>query len=105
MSIEGIEQDVLNWHSDIFPNATKEAVDDKLLEETIEFINVFRCVNSTNEDYWDELADVIITNMVFIAKHTDRKISLADIIRRKLEINKAREWGPELPDGNRERVK
>lgn len=101
-----IERDVLKWHKNTFPNATIEAVQEKLEEEVGEFFEVVEKRDDAKPvEYWDELADVIIVNMVFVNKTSNGEICLADIIRRKLEINKKRQWGKETENGDRPRVK
>jgi NTP pyrophosphatase (non-canonical NTP hydrolase) len=104
--MDSIEKDVLEWHRETFPRATLDAIQDKLQEELKEFIEVVKGKEKYKPvDYWDELADVIIVNMVYVNRSSNGEVTLEDIVRRKLEINKERTWGSELPDGSRPRVK
>lgn len=51
----------------------------------------------------EEFADMCI---VFISRQRKKgRRGLAELIRDKLEINKLRDWGIELPNGDRRRVK
>jgi phosphoribosyl-ATP pyrophosphohydrolase len=103
--MQEIEKEVLEWHKETFPNATGAAIMDKVFEEIGEFVHVALNPNSKPAEYWDELADVIITNMALINNTSGGDVTLADIVRRKLGINKARQWGPEDENGDRKRVK
>jgi len=97
MTIEDIEKEVLEWHRETFPNATDEAIDDKLQEEVAE-LNGEIYFGDDKGKKANEIADVCIVSIAMLARmHT----SLSAIIAAKLAVNKARTWGPEQPDGNR----
>jgi len=98
-TLEGVEKEVVVWSKTTFPNATKEALREKFNEE---FNELFEAMVMKPGDRFKELADVCI---VAIRELHDSESSLSEIIAAKLAINQGREWGLELPDGNRERVK
>ncbi len=92
---------IIDWHKKTFPNATHEAVEDKLLEEVDELI--YAILNNDNESILEEVADVFIVSFVLIERYTNKRFF--DIIDKKMNINKARKWGKEIDNGDRPRSK
>lgn len=97
--MNSIEKEVLEWHKATFPNATEDAVWKKLQEEAIELLDSIKFGIEFTEE---ELADVCIVAIRLFDFHG---MTLFEIIRDKLEINKSRKWGPETPSGDRPRIK
>lgn len=92
-----IENKVLSWHGETFPNATIDAIDDKFDEELVEFIESMKQI-----DIEEEFSDMCI---VFMARQNKLgRRTLTQCIADKLAVNKARKWGPEEADGNRKKV-
>lgn len=92
-----IEQKVIEWHQKTFPNATILAIVEKLKEEIPELFET-----EDLEDTIEEIADVAIVCIAFLNR---LGTTLSEEIERKLFINKTREWGKELPNGDRPRIK
>jgi phosphoribosyl-ATP pyrophosphohydrolase len=93
-----IEKEVLEWHRKTFPNATNQAVYEKLWEEVDELKQ--SCIDSNN--IAGEIADVCIVSITLLDRFG---MSLSEIIKDKLEINKRRNWGEETENGDRPRIK
>jgi len=104
MRIEDIEQDVLAWHRETFPNATEQANFDKIGEELDELYDAYTST-APNSSWIEELADVCIVAIAIFGRDIKHGVSLAEVIKMKLDINKGRVWGPESANGNRSRVK
>lgn len=102
--MKDLERSIIDWHVETFPNATEEAVIEKIAEELSEFICVVNGGSRIDApEYLDELADVFITHAVYL--HRYKGISISDAVRRKLNICKGRSWGAETSNGDRPRVK
>ena len=100
MNLEGIEKQVAEWHREVFPSATIQAIVNKFYEEYEEF-------NSTGilftKENMEEFADMCIVYMAALNKIG--LPSLSQLISDKLEINKKRIWRNEKANGGRPRVK
>lgn len=102
--MDQIEKEVIEWHKSIFPNATDDAISQKFREESYEFeIESQKYRDFFSATATEEFADMCIVYMGGLAKRG--KPTLTEIIRCKLDINKARVWGPENKDGSRYREK
>jgi len=97
--IENIEKEVLNWQSSTFPNATKQAIFDKLHEEVGELYQETFLLHSKTAE---EIADVAIVSISLLNR---MGTSLSAVIAAKLAINKDRTWGAETENGDRPRVR
>jgi len=98
--MDELQKEIVKWHKETFPNATKKAIEDKLAEECGELTSAAFFL--TDDHVADEGADVVIV----LCSLLDRmNLSLETIVRRKLEINKKRTWGKETSNGDRPRVK
>lgn len=93
-----IQRKILNWHLETFPNATEQAILDKLREEATELIEAIQPVNHKN--IAEEIADVFIVSTALFGRCG---VSFEDVVRYKLEINKERDWGKETENGDRPR--
>ncbi len=93
-----IQDEVIEWHSKTFPNATHGAIIDKLIEEATELSEV----DGEAQETCDEIADVVIVACSLLGRWG---LKLDDIVRAKLEINSKRAWGDEIENGDRPRVK
>ncbi len=93
-------KEVIEWHMETFPNATKQAVLNKLREECLELV---AAIDGEYGHITEEIADVMIVSMAYVGRCKLRDLS--DIIKFKLEINKNRAWGKETSDGDRPREK
>jgi len=101
-NFEDIEKNVVEWSLETFPNATEEVLADKFDEEVEELFGA-TCVYPVQYfNRHEEIADVCIVAM---RELHEAGTSLAEVIGRKLEINRQREWGPEEPNGDRVRVR
>jgi len=105
MSIKNIEQDILKWHRENFPRATLNAKLDKLIEECHELLNAI--ADYDMQEILDEAADVFIVaaSIAGDKRYFEDNVSMSRVIADKLKLRMASEWGAELPNGNRERVK
>jgi len=92
-----IEKEVITWHKETFPNATTHAILAKLDEELDELQE-----SDELDNFIEEIADVAIVAITFLNR---QGTSLSEQIKYKLAINKSRNWGRELPNGDRVRVK
>lgn len=95
--MDEIQKDIVNWHKKTFPNATDEALNDKLAEESLELLEALVLGQG---DVVEEIADVFIVSCTFLDRHG---LSFADFVAKKMEINKKREWGEEVKNGDRPR--
>jgi NTP pyrophosphatase (non-canonical NTP hydrolase) len=105
-----IEKEIAEWHRETFPNATQEAILDKLMEETAELVDAVRQADKRYHlgnvfDIFYEFADVFIVFVALLDRVSIGKISVEDIVMAKLAVNKKRQWGEETANGDRPRVK
>ncbi len=100
--MNSIQKEVVNWHSDTFPNATTHAIQDKLKEEAQELIDALNTMPLDARDISLEVADVIIAASALFNRWD---IDLDQVVLNKLAVNRERAWGKELPNGDRPREK
>lgn len=93
-------KEILQWQHETFPRATMSAVEDKLIAETRELEESLLVLDALAVA--DEIADVFIVGCRYLDMCG---INIEAAIRKKMEINRGREFGPELPNGDRKRVK
>lgn len=86
-NLSSIEEDIISWHKQTFPNATMEAKRKKLLEEARELLNAafYEDINGALE----AAADVFIVSCAIAA---ERDASMTRAIAEKMEVNKARKF-------------
>jgi len=100
-----LEKEILQWHSEIIPNATIKALEEKFDEESKELFKAIaddRFLSVFTRESAQEFADMII---VFTAGLRKSHIPpLSYFIEEKLNIIKHRKLGKELPNGDRERA-
>jgi len=97
-----VQEQVTEWHRDTFPNATEEAMKRKLEEETVELLEALFSKKENRDAIVEELADVVIVASSLFNRWG---VNLEMAVLKKLEVNKARAWGPEIANGDRPRVK
>ncbi len=97
-----MQDDILIWHKSTFPNATKDAIFDKLCEEHMELADELAKDVVNVGELLDEVADVYIVATSLANKFG---VSLDGFIRSKMVINKKRTWGDEIANGDRPRNK
>jgi len=94
-----IQKEIVKWHKETFPNATEQAIFDKLIEEATELSEI-------DEEYaevtMDEIAYVIIVACSLLGRWGK---DIDDVVNHKLFINKHRKWGKETANGDRPRDK
>lgn len=95
-----IEEDIVSWHKQTFPNATMEAKRKKLIEEAQELLAaaLYGDINGALE----EASDVFIVASAIAA---EGGMSMTRFITEKMEVNRARKWGIEDENGDRPRTK
>jgi phosphoribosyl-ATP pyrophosphohydrolase len=91
-----LENRVIEWHKETFPNATNEAVLAKLHEELLEVISA-----KDQGELVMEIADITIVSIVLLER---LGFSLENVVYSKMAINQARQWGPEDETGNRVKI-
>lgn len=100
-----LEKSIVQWHKETFPNATIQAIIDKLNEELHEAID---CLNDGNlQQMLEEVADVFIVACALAGRKQifEENFSMYRVISDKMAINRGRAWGVELPNGDRPRIK
>lgn len=75
-----MQEEILNWHKEIFPDVSEQRVLEKVHEELVEFSEES---NINDQSYKDELADVIITHIIYYARF--KGLSLDDIVKDKFK--------------------
>jgi len=91
---------ISDWSVDVFPTLTKEAQEEKLTEEILEYIKA-----KTDEEKVKELADIYIVSSILkcrfncdIGFNTFRCLSMTHKkgvykeVCRKMEVNRSRKW-------------
>lgn len=103
--MDDIEKDIVEWHRSTFPNATAQAILDKLDEEIAEAQDCYGFGNL--QQLLEECADIFIVACSLAARRDlfEDNVSMTRVIRDKMAVNKARVWGPETENGDRKRVK
>lgn len=101
-----IEQGIIAWHKETFPNATLDAKIDKLKEEVAE-LNGELFFAEDLQSVLEEVADVFIVAVAIAASrdHFEENVSMSRVIADKMEVNRRRTWGNETENGDRPRVK
>lgn len=99
-NLSSIEEDVISWHKQTFPNATIEAKRKKLLEEAQDLVDAAFYGDITGA--LEEASDVFIVASAIAA---ERDTSMTRSITEKMEVNRARKWGIEDENGDRPRNK
>lgn len=100
-----LEKNILEWHRDVFPNATLLAKTNKLTEECRELIE---SINGGDIQHaLEEAADIFIVAVSIAGdrRYFDDNVNMCRIITDKMAINKGRDWGEELPNGDRKMVR
>lgn len=100
--IEDLCKEIVEWHVATFPNATEEAMANKLLEELGELVEAANAGNGPA--FWAELSDVVIVATAIWGRQ-DPPRSFPAWVREKLEVNRRRVWGKETANGDRPRDK
>ena len=95
-----LEQDIVNWNEETFPNANHLAFVNKLAEELEEAKDALGDLQIMNTR--EEIADVCIVAISMYRRLYNT--SLEQAIRDKFEVVKQRSWGKEDANGNREKV-
>lgn len=100
-----IEDEIIAWHRDTFPNASMLARIKKIKEECVELFQSAEIGNI--QQLLEEAADVFIVAVSIAADKSffEENVSMTRVIADKMEINKGRIWGKEMPDGDRPRKK
>jgi len=99
--MEKIVSEIIEWQEDVFSAATAQAVQDKLEEEAYELWSALYNMEGIGATA-DEIADVFIVACRWCKMNG---MDIESVIRAKMEINRGRKFGPELPNGDRLRVK
>ena len=84
--LNAVQDDVVEWHRETFPRATKEAIENKLNEELGELVYALRYCK--DEHIKEEMADVAIVMCSLCDK---LGVKLHNIVGAKLEVNRGRE--------------
>jgi len=103
--LKAVQDHIMSWHKKTFPNANKQAILNKLSEESGELCDEIYIKDTRfndDEKILNELADVIIVGAALCNK---LGVNLSDIIYKKMLINKGRSFGSEDKNGDRERIK
>lgn len=95
-----IQEKVVSWHRETFPNATNEAIEEKLIEEAEELIEALRY--KKQHCIIEEIADVVIVSCALLGRFS---ADLSTVTLEKLTVNKNRNWGKETENGDRPRRK
>ena len=105
MIMKKLEESILQWHRETFKNATAYAVISKLKEELNEALLEIAC--GDHQHLLEECADIFIVACSLAARSDlfEDNVSMCRVISDKMEVNKMRIWGEELPNGDRKRVK
>lgn len=103
--MESLENEIIEWHRETFPNATMKAKQKKLVEECKELLAAL--IYGNLQDALEEAADIFIVSVSIAAdrEHFENNVSMTRVIAEKLKVNKVREWGDENEIGDRPRVK
>jgi len=99
--MQNIVNEIIEWQEEIFPAATTKAVEEKLEEEAYELWSALYNMDGVGATS-DEIADVFIVACRWCKMNG---LNVQDIIRDKMAINRQREFGPELANGDRKRIK
>lgn len=95
-----LEQEILSFQKATWPNATIEAIEKKFHEEEREaHVEVF--YRKDRHAAGLEIADYFIMATRWLDHYG---LSITDCIAEKLAIIKGREYGPEMADGDREKI-
>ena len=98
--MNSIQEQIVEWHRATFPNASTDAVQDKLSEEAQELVDVLKDLPLDTRDISLEIADVIIVSCALIDRWG---LGIDQIVLDKLAVNRERAWGKETANGDRPR--
>lgn len=103
--MQELENEIIEWYRATFPNATFDAKRKKMVEECRELISAL--FFGSTQDILEEAADIFIVAVSLAAdkKVFEDNVTMRRVIADKLAVNKARVWGEETDDGDRQRVR
>lgn len=103
--MESLENEIIAWNKETFPNATMKAKQKKLVEECKELLAAL--IYGNLQGALEEVADIFIVAVSIAAdrEHFENNVSMSRVIADKLKVNRARQWGEENENGDRPRVK
>jgi len=99
--MKSIEQQIVEWNREIFPNANRKAFYEKLEEELREALDCM-ILDNPEDDLVMEIADIAIVAISWLNRYED--MTLTEAIEEKFEIIKRRKYGLEDENGGRFKI-